>query len=310
MREDMNAVKLTEVGLRDGLQNQSVTLPTQDKVELLEALLSAGVSHFELTSFVRPDAVPQLADADELARRATQHARAEFMALVPNMKGYERARAAGIKSFALVLSVSETLNQKNINMSLERATEVCESVTRRAKENGEQMRVYLAAAVACPYDGRTPPDNVHILAHRMIDAGADSIAVADTIGAGHPNDLAPIFEPLLRDLGSQRIAAHFHDTRGLGSALAWRAYELGVRQFDGSIGGLGGCPFAPGASGNVSTEDLVFLFEQAGISTGVNLDRLTGALDVVERCLGKRHQGKIVPWLTSRRKREELPTCL
>lgn len=306
----MNTIQLTEVGLRDGLQNQPVTLRTEDKLALFDVLADAGVRRFELTSFVRPDTVPQLADAEALSRAALTRQRAECMALVPNMKGYERARDAGLKSFALVLSVSGSLNQKNINMSLEQATQVCETVTRRARQSGEQVRVYLAAAVACPYDGVTPPERVHALARRMIDAGADSIAVADTIGAAHPADVAPLFEPLLREFGPERIAAHFHDTRGLGSALAWQALEVGVRQFDGSIGGLGGCPFAPGASGNVATEDLVFLFEQAGFSCGIDLGRLVGALDTVERLLGTRRQGRIVPWFASQRNRRQSTVCL
>ncbi|MFT4507127.1 hydroxymethylglutaryl-CoA lyase [Caballeronia sp. 15711] len=298
-------IRITEVGLRDGLQNQPVSVPVPGKLKLLEALIDAGIRHVELTSFVRPDTVPQLADAAPFVEAATQRgltARTDdCLALVPNMKGYERARAAGIKSIALVLAVSETLNVRNINATLDQAARNCESVTRRANDDGVRARVYLAAAMGCPFDGPILPAHVHALAARMIDAGAQTIAVADTIGAGHPKDVPALFEPLLRAYGTERIAAHFHDTRGLGTALAWSAAQTGVRQFDASIGGLGGCPFAPGASGNVATEDLVFLFEQAGWATGIETGGLLDALDTVEALLGKRHQGRVAAWLLTQR---------
>jgi hydroxymethylglutaryl-CoA lyase len=298
-------IRITEVGLRDGLQNQPVAVPVEGKLALLGKLIDAGIRHVELTSFVRPDAVPQLADAARFVEAAARSGLSErlddCMALVPNMKGYERAHAAGVKSVALVLAVSETLNVRNINMTLAQATGICETVTRRASDDGVRVRVYLAAAMGCPFDGASPPERVHALAARMIDAGADAIAVADTIGAGHPQDVPALFEPLVRTYGDARIAAHFHDTRGLGSALAWQAALAGVRQFDASIGGLGGCPFAPGASGNVATEDLAFLFAQAGFDTGIDLDRLPDVLDTAETLLGKRHQGRVAAWLTMQR---------
>lgn len=302
-----DTIRITEVGLRDGLQNQPVAVPLEGKLMLLEALIEAGLRHVELTSFVRPDAVPQLADAGRFVEAAIHQGLTarldDCMALVPNMKGYERAHAAGVRSVALVLAVSETLNVRNINMTLEQATVVCEAVTRRAADDGVRVRVYLAAAMGCPFDGPSSPARVHALAARMINAGAEVIAVADTIGAGHPADVPLLFEPLVRAYGEKRIAAHFHDTRGLGSALAWQAALSGVRQFDASIGGLGGCPFAPGASGNVATEDLAFLFEQAGFETGIDLDRLLDVLDTVEGLLGVRHQGRVTPWLLTQRKK-------
>ncbi|SAK51483.1 hydroxymethylglutaryl-CoA lyase [Caballeronia temeraria] len=300
-------IRITEVGLRDGLQNQAVAVPVEGKLALLGGLVEAGVRHVELTSFVRPDAVPQLADAAQLVDAAARDGLVarldDCMALVPNMKGYERAHAVGVRSVALVLAVSETLNVRNIKMTLEQATGICETVTRRAADDGVRVRVYLAAAMGCPFDGPSPPARVHALAARMFDAGADAIAVADTIGAGHPQDVPALFEPLVNAHGAERIAAHFHDTRGLGSALAWQAALAGVRQFDASIGGLGGCPFAPGASGNVATEDLAFLFEQAGFATGIDVDRLLDVLDTVETLLGARHQGRVAPWLANQRRK-------
>lgn len=295
-------VVVNEVGLRDGLQNQSLTLSTGDKVALFDALAAAGVRNFELTSFVSPKAVPQLADANDLLAAVGERPGFHLTCLVPNMRGYERAKKSGAKGIAVVLATTETLNRKNINMSLAEATAVCAQVVGEARRKGVFARAYIATAFACPFEGSVAPAVVSSLAQEMIDAGADEIAIADTIGAGHPRQARQLFGALLSKFGVPRIAAHFHDTRGLGSALAWAALEAGVRRFDGSVAGLGGCPFAPGASGNLATEDLVFLCEQAGFDTGIDLSRLIEAVDKSSDLMGTVLGGRILPWCRAKQR--------
>jgi hydroxymethylglutaryl-CoA lyase len=294
-------IVINEVGLRDGLQNQPRILSTEAKISLFDSLASAGLRDFELTSFVSPKAVPQLADAREVLAAVKDRPGFRLTCLVPNMRGYERAKAAGAKGVAVVLATTETLNRKNINMSLAEATAVCEQVVHQAHHDEVFARAYIATAFACPFEGAVAPEIVLQIAARMTRAGADEIAIADTIGAAHPKEVRRLLDPLVREYGPDRIAAHFHDTRGLGSALAWAALEAGVRRFDGSIAGLGGCPFAPGASGNVATEDLVFLFDRAGFDTGVNLDKLIDAVGKANDLIGQAHGGRILPWYRTQR---------
>jgi hydroxymethylglutaryl-CoA lyase len=293
-------VIVNEVGLRDGLQNQPRPVPTEKKLVLAEALLNAGVCHLEATSFVSPRAVPQLADAAELFGALPNRPGLNYTALVPNERGYERAVAAGARSVAVVVAATETLNAKNINMSLEQATATCESVLKRAKGDGIVTRAYIAAACACPFEGVTPSAAVLSLTERMLKADAGEIAIADTIGAGHPRQVADLFKSVVAVVEPSRVAAHFHDTRGMGVALAWVALEAGIRKFDSSIGGLGGCPFAPGATGNLATEDLVFLLMESGFETGIDLEKLVAAVGVAENVTGQALGGKIIPWWKGR----------
>jgi len=289
-----------EVGLRDGLQNQPRFVPVEGKLELLNALIAAGGRSFEATSFVSPKAVPQMADAAELyARLPTTHG-PNFEALVPNEKGYERAVAAGAKTIAVVVAASDTFNRRNINMSLDEATAVCETVVRRTKREGFRSRAYVSAVAACPYEGVVPPERVFRLTAAMFDAGADEVAISDTIGAGNPAQIEHLFDVTTRRHGPGRIAGHFHDTRGMGLTLAWCALKTGVRKFDSSIGGLGGCPFAPGASGNLATEDLVFMLNEAGFDTGIDVEKLRPAIAVAERLTGQSLGGRITGFLRSR----------
>ena len=265
-------------------------------------LAATGITDFEATSFVSPKHVPQLADAAELLRQLPADPRYRFTVLVPNERGYERAVAAGARGVAVVLSATDGLNRKNFNMSLAQATEVCEQVVRRAKQDGLFARAYIAAAFACPFEGLTPPKVLFGLLERMRAAGADELAIADTIGAANPKQVRDVFKTAVANYGADQVAAHFHDTRGLGSALAWTAAEAGVRRFDSSIAGLGGCPFAPGASGNVATEDLVFMFNDVGFETGIDFEVLLAAVETAARMLGAAHGGHIVPWSRSRRR--------
>ena len=293
-------VTVHEVGLRDGLQNQPRIVPTEGKLRLLDALLDAGLRSVEAASFVSPKAVPQMADAAALFARLPGDRGINYEALVPNEKGYERAVEAGATTIALVLAATDTFNRRNINMSLDDATRVNEAVIKRAVSDGIRARSYLSVVAACPYEGTTPPEVIFDLAARMFDAGADELALGDSTGAGNPAQMTHLFETLARRYGPERLAGHFHDTRAMGLTLTWVAIECGIRKFDSSIGGLGGCPFAPGATGNLATEDLVFMLTEAGFETGIDLDGLRRAVAVAEDLTGRSLGGRITPFLQAR----------
>ena len=296
-------VMINEVGLRDGLQNQPVSVATADKLALLVRLVGAGVRYFEPVSYAHPRAVPQMADASDLAARLPRQSDLHYTAMVPNLKGYERARADGFTCMALLLSTTDSFNQRNLNMSRDDALRSCVEIIARARAEGVRCRAYVAGALACPYDGAVDPALTLSLAQHLVDAGADEIGIADTIGGGHPAQLKTVLTPLMQQLGAERVLVHLHDTRGLALALAWTACELGVRRFDAAIGGLGGCPFAPGATGNVATEDLVYLFERAGLDTGISLDALRECAILAGQLTDTRSGGRIFQWADSQRQR-------
>ncbi|MBI05758.1 MAG: hydroxymethylglutaryl-CoA lyase [Rhodospirillaceae bacterium] len=296
-------VIVNEVGLRDGLQNQPRHVSVEGKLEMLDSLIAAGVRSVEVTSFVSPKAVPQMADATELYGRLPSDKGVTYEALVPNEKGYERAVAAGAKTIALVLASTQMMNEKNIGMSLERATEVNIAVIKRAKTEGIKPRSYISTAVGCPYEGNVAPEVIFNLAAQLFEAGAEEVAVADTIGSGDPAQVRFIFETLANRYGAERLAAHFHDTRGLALANTWAALECGVRKFDTSIGGLGGCPFAPGATGNVATEDVVHMVERCGFRTGIEIAGLRKAVAVAEKYTEQILGGRVLSWIESQEKR-------
>lgn len=271
------SVIINEVGLRDGLQNQPVQVTTSDKARLAQSLVDAGVRHFEPVSFAHPNAVPQMADAALLAQQlppTTASAPLYYTAMVPNLKGYLRAKACGFKRVALLLSTTDSFNQRNLKMSRDEALQSCRDIIVQARQDGIASRAYVAGALACPYDGHIAPAQTIALAEQLFLAGADEVGIADTIGGGHPQQLQNVLRPLIQAHGSQSLIVHLHDTRGLALAMAWAACDLGIRRFDASIAGLGGCPFAPGATGNVATEDLVYLFERSGLNTGISLEKL------------------------------------
>ncbi|MBT3925910.1 MAG: hydroxymethylglutaryl-CoA lyase [Rhodospirillaceae bacterium] len=300
-----NKVIINEVGLRDGLQNQPRHVPVEGKLEILGALIAAGVRSVEATSFVSPKAVPQMADAGELYGRLPLDQGVNYQALVPNEKGYERAVASGAKTIALVLASTEEMNVKNIGMSLERAIEVNIGVIKRAKREGIIPRSYISTAVGCPYEGDVAPEVVFDLTAQMFEAGAAEVAVADTIGSGNPAQVKFIFETLANRYGPERLAAHFHDTRGLALANTWAALECGVRTFDTSIGGLGGCPFAPGATGNVATEDVVHMVERSGFETGIDVEGLRKAVKIAADFTGQELGGRVLSWIESQERRKQ-----
>ncbi len=290
-------VWITDVGPRDGLQNQAGQVATAGKIGLIEALARAGVRSIEGTSFVSPKAVPQMADAAEVMAGVRDLEGVEISALVPNSRGLERAAAAGSRCVAVVLSATDTMNRRNINMSLEEALEESLQVIAAANARSLRVRAYLAVAVECPFEGRVPVQAVQRLAAALAGAGASEIVVADTIGAAAPTDITRLIGALAADIALDKLALHLHDTRGMGVANAWAGLEAGVRRFDASIGGQGGCPFAPGASGNVATEDLALLCRQTGYDTGIDLGRLVEAGRYVESLLGRAQGGGSTTWL-------------
>lgn len=299
----MENIIITDVSPRDGLQNQRVPVSTVGKLELIKRLWQAGIRSIEATSFVSPKAVPQMADAAEVIQGLKGLAALRVSVLAPNAKGLERAVAAGAREVAVVLSASETMNQKNINMSLDAATRTSEQVLHTARALGVRTRAYIAVAFACPFEGSTPADRVLTLGERMAASGADEIVIADTIGAAAPAQVKALIQSLLTVMPADSLGVHFHNTRAMGVANAWAALEAGVRRFDASAGGIGGCPFAPGASGNVATEDLVLMAEQCGFSSGISLDGLMDAIAFAEQQLKQTLGGAALAWLRSQRAR-------
>lgn len=294
-----DAVRINEVGLRDGLQSQPKHLSLEERERLAQALLATGLRHFEIGSFVSPKAVPQMAGTGELVARLSPPPGVVFSALVPNMKGYELARAAGMDQVAVVVSATETMNQRNINMSLEQTFAVAEAVIRRGSDEGARVQAYLAVAFECPFEGPTPAAVVRDQAARLADFGADEIVIADTIGAANPAAVRELLDALVARHGAERLACHFHDTRALGLANVFAALESGIRRFDSSVGGLGGCPFAPGAKGNVATEDVVMLCESMGLETGVDMPALLAAVATVSDLIGAPQGGRAHYWLSN-----------
>lgn len=280
-------VTLVEVGPRDGLQNESAFVPTDVKVALIEALAAAGLTQIEATSFVHPKAIPQLADAVEVASRLPHSPEVTYSALVPNQTGLERAIAAGIKRIAVFTAASESFTQRNIRMSIDESLATFEPVVREALGRGMTVRGYVSTCFVCPFEGEIDPQRVLDVTRRLLAMGVDQVAISDTIGAAAPTDVERLLDVLAKHVPVERIALHFHDTYGTALANIVAGLRLGVTCFDASVGGLGGCPYAPGASGNVATEDVVYLLERMGVQTGVSIEKLREAGAIVARHLGR-----------------------
>jgi hydroxymethylglutaryl-CoA lyase len=275
-------VLLTEVGPRDGLQNEARPVPLAVKRDFVLALLAAGHRDVEVSSFVRPDRVPQLADADELFRAlGPAPAGVTYGALVPNEAGLARALAAGVGKVAVFTSATETFSRKNVNASVAETFERFRPAAKGAKAAGLALRGYVSVAVHCPYEGRVAPERVLDVVRRLQDLGCDEVSVGDTIGAGTPGDVLRLLDVLLPHVPLATLVMHLHDTRGMAVANVLASLERGVHRFDSSAGGLGGCPYAPGAAGNVATEDLVFLLDGLGIAHGLDLERVRAASRLV-----------------------------
>jgi hydroxymethylglutaryl-CoA lyase len=286
-------VSIYEVSPRDGLQNEARPVPLVGKRELVLALIDAGLARIELTSFVSPRWVPQLADAEELAISFRDVGGVSLSALCPNAKGFERARAAGLREVAVFLSASETHNRKNTNRTIEQSFEAFGEVVPPALEAGMRVRGYVSTVWGCPYEGSVAPRVSIDISRRLVELGCYQVSLGDTIGVGTPLQTRDLLKAFLRELPSEKLALHLHDTRGTALANALVGLELGIRDLDASIGGLGGCPYAPGAAGNLATKDLVYMLHGMGIRTGIDLDRLIDAGRVAERVVGRRLPGKV-----------------
>lgn len=281
-----------EVGPRDGLQNESLGLSTDEKIALIEALIEAGLRRIEVTSFVSPKWIPQLADADELLKRLGSREGCTFSALVPNVKGLTRAQAAGLREAAIFISATETHSKKNINKTIAEAMKVAAEVASVATQNDMRVRGYLSCVWGCPYEGKVTLSRVVDLCRRLADDGIYQLSLGDTIGVGTPSQTETILEEVMKFIPPERLALHLHDTRGTALANALVGLSANITTFDSSIGGLGGCPYAPGAAGNLATEDLVFMLNGMGIRTGVDLDKLVEVGASAQKMIGRKLPGK------------------
>lgn len=270
------SVRIVEVGARDGLQNE-LSVTTAQKVALIEALAQAGLKNIEAGAFVSPKWVPQMADSMDVITSVAVPADVELSALTPNLKGAELALQAGVKEFAIFTAASEAFTQKNINCSISESIERFAPVVELAKANGVKVRGYVSCVVGCPYQGEVQPEQVLDVCKQLLALGCYEISLGDTIGVGTPNKVQALLELLLQHIPGDKLAVHFHDTYGQALANIHKALEMGIHVIDSAVAGLGGCPYAKGASGNVATEDVVFLLEGLGIRTGIDLERLARA---------------------------------
>jgi len=286
-------VSVYEVSPRDGLQNEAVTVPVTAKVRLIEALVAAGIQRLEVTSFVSPRWVPQLADADQLCRILGRQPGVTYSALCPNRQGLDRALAAELPEVAVFLSVSETHNKKNVNKTVAQTLAAFEDVVAPAVAAGKRVRGYLSTLWGCPYEGDIDPARGVEITSQLLRMGCYQVSLGDTIGVGTPRQTQRIVQMFLDEFSVDKIALHMHDTRGTALANVLVGLEMGVRTFDASVGGLGGCPYAPGAAGNLATEDLVYTLHGMGIQTGIDPDKLWEAGRVAAAIVGRELPGKV-----------------
>ena len=284
-------VKIVEVGPRDGLQNEKLIVPTEDKVKFILLLGESGLKNIEVTSFVRPDRIPQMTDAKqviEALQKTDLINTVNLSCLIPNLKGLEAASKLGIKEIAVFSSTSDTFNKKNINSTVEESLTIIRPVLKEALELNIRVRAYISTVFGCPYEGKPKSlDTLKRMVDFFVEAGAYELSLSDTIGYGNPKEVVNVLESLKDSVDRKNLAMHMHDTRGLALSNILTGLEMGISTFDGSSGGLGGCPYAKGASGNCATEELVYLFESMGISTGVDINKLkeasSFALEKLER---------------------------
>jgi hydroxymethylglutaryl-CoA lyase len=280
-------VRIVEVGPRDGLQNEAREVPTEVKVELIERLADAGLPAVEATAFVSPKWVPQMADHTEVLERIRRRPGTSYPVLTPNLKGFEAARAAGASEVAIFGAASEAFSHKNINCSIAESLERFRPVVKQALESKIKVRGYISCVLGCPYEGDVAPARVAAVAAALHEMGCYEVSLGDTIGVGTPAKAKAMIEACARRVPVERLAGHYHDTYGQALANIYASLELGVATFDASIAGLGGCPYAKGATGNVATEDVVYMLQGMGIATGVDLDRLVGIGQWICGVLGK-----------------------
>ncbi|WP_019216337.1 hydroxymethylglutaryl-CoA lyase [Legionella tunisiensis] len=286
-------VTIVEVGPRDGLQNESSFVATENKVELINLLSQSGLKHIEVTSFVSAKAIPQLADNEAVFTSIAQPAGIHYSALVPNERGMLKALEVGIKEIAVFTAASETFNQRNINCSISESIHRFEPVIALAKANKIRVRAYISCVLGCPYEGEIAPQQVVEVTRQLLALEVDEICLGDTIGVGTPKQTNAVLQQILEFLPLSRLAMHFHDTYGQAIANIYASLEYGVHRFDSSVAGLGGCPYARGASGNVATEDVLYLMHGLGIETGVDIFKIVAAGDKICKLLGKKNQSKV-----------------
>ncbi len=286
-------VSVYEVGLRDGLQNEKAIVPLVDKVRLAEALVASGLRRIEVTSFVSPTWIPQLADADAFCRALPKAENVTFSALCPNQRGLERALATTLPEIAVFVSASETHNKKNVNRSTRQSLDEFKDVIAGAKRANRRIRGYVSTVWGCAYEGAIPIAQSLAVTRELLSLGCYQVSLGDTIGAGTPRQTREILTAYLAELGPDQLAMHMHDTRGTALANILVGLDCGIRDFDSAIGGMGGCPYAPGAAGNVATEDLVYMLDGMGIATGVDADAILMAARVAEEVAGRPLPGKV-----------------
>jgi isopropylmalate/homocitrate/citramalate synthase len=281
-------VTIVEVGPRDGLQNEPAMVPTADKIAFVDLLSAAGLPVIEVSAFVSPKWIPAMADAGEVFAGITRRPDVRYTALVPNLAGLDRAHAAGVTEVAIFAAASETFSRRNINQTIDASLVGYRQVCEKASSLGVRVRAYVSTAFGCPFEGPVPPERVAAVSHALIEMGAFEVSVSDTIGVAHPGQVPVVVGAVAARVPLTKIALHFHDTRGTALANVLTALDLGVTTFDASAGGLGGCPYAPGATGNLATEDLIYMLDGLGIETGVNLDALVTSSAFVESRIGHR----------------------
>ena len=279
-------MRIVEVGPRDGLQNEPSPIGTADKIAFVNALSDAGHRVIEVSAFVSPKWVPQMADAAEVFAGIARRSGTRYTALVPNLAGLQRAIAARVDEIAVFAAASESFSRRNINQSIAESLETYRAVCAAAKGAGLPVRAYVSTAFGCPFEGTVAPSAVADVSAALMEMGAYEVAVSDTIGIAHPGQVAPVVAAVAARVPLDRVALHFHDTRGTALANVLTALDLGVTTFDASAGGLGGCPYAPGATGNLATEDLLYMLDGLGIDTGVSLDGVLAASRAIEEKLG------------------------
>ncbi|MGI8856047.1 MAG: hydroxymethylglutaryl-CoA lyase [Thermomicrobiales bacterium] len=285
-------VRVVEVGPRDGLQNEAVFVPTGAKIHFIDLLSEAGLPVVEATSFVSPKAIPALADADAVFPAIAKRPGTRYPALVPNVRGLERALAVGVQEIALFTAASETFTKRNINMTIDESLAAFAAVMERARPAGLTVRGYVSTAFGCPYEGHVPPGKVVEVTERLFALGVAEVSIGDTIGVATPNQIAQMVPLLTQIAPVERLALHLHDTRGTALANAYAGLQAGITCFDSAAGGLGGCPYAPGASGNLATEDLLYMLHGLGIETGVDIAKVAAASQFLAGILGHALPGR------------------
>ena len=295
-------IRIIEMGPRDGLQNEKTPIGVADRIAFVERLVDAGLRTVEVGAFVSPKAIPQMVGSDEVLRAVSQIAAAEFHVLVPNEKGYDAARAAGAKVVSVFAAASEGFSRANINCSIAESIERFKPVLARAKQDGVPVRGYISCVLGCPFDGEIKPQAVAELARQLWELGCYEISLGDTIGVGTPLKAKHMLRAVAVHVPVAKLAMHFHDTYGQALANLYAGLEQGVRVIDSAAGGLGGCPYAPGATGNVATEDVVYMLEGMGIKTGVDMTKLVAATNQISQLIGRAPVSRVASALNAKRR--------